>query len=82
MAKAPTAEEAVELNPEFTFDLSGDPYTEFLDEHLDVQDLVKKGSKPVCCSLVMYIGVVAYSDFGLGPHLGGRHYSTEKASRD
>ncbi|KAL1951956.1 hypothetical protein VTO73DRAFT_1105 [Trametes versicolor] len=46
MAKAPTAEEAVELNPEFTFDLSGDPYTEFLDEHLDVQDLVKKGSKP------------------------------------
>ncbi|EIW64684.1 DEAD-domain-containing protein [Trametes versicolor FP-101664 SS1] len=46
MAKAPTAEEAVELNPEFTFDLSGDPYSEFLDEHLDVQDLVKKGSKP------------------------------------
>lgn len=56
MAKAPTAEEAVELNPEFTFDLSGDPYSEFLDEHLDVQDLVKKGSKPVrrlrVCSLV------------------------------
>lgn len=50
MAKAPTAEEAVELNPEFTFDLSGDPYSEFLDEHLDVQDLVKKGSKPVCRS--------------------------------
>ncbi len=48
MAKAPSAEEAVELNPEFTFDLSGDPYAEFLDEHLDVQDLVKKGSKPVC----------------------------------
>ncbi|KAI0639386.1 DEAD-domain-containing protein [Trametes polyzona] len=46
MAKTQTAEEAVELNPDFTFDLSGDPYTDFLDDHLDVQDLVKKGSKP------------------------------------
>ncbi|KAI0335286.1 DEAD-domain-containing protein [Cubamyces sp. BRFM 1775] len=46
MSKAQTAEEAVELNPDFTFDLSGDPYTDFRDDHLDVQDLVKKGSKP------------------------------------
>ncbi|CDO71552.1 hypothetical protein BN946_scf184911.g22 [Trametes cinnabarina] len=46
MSKTPTAEEAVELNPDFTFDLSGDPYADFLDDHLDVQDLVKKGSKP------------------------------------
>ncbi|KAH9898412.1 DEAD-domain-containing protein [Cubamyces lactineus] len=46
MSKTQTAEEAVELNPDFTFDLSGDPYTDFRDEHLDVQDLVKKGSKP------------------------------------
>ncbi|KAI8995616.1 DEAD-domain-containing protein [Trametes punicea] len=46
MSKTHTAEEAVELNPEFTFDLSGDPYTEVLDGHLDVQDLVRKGSKP------------------------------------
>ncbi|KAH9849774.1 DEAD-domain-containing protein [Lenzites betulinus] len=46
MAKTQTAEEAVELNPDFTFDLSGDPYADFLDEHLDVEDLVKKGSKP------------------------------------
>ncbi|KAI0361642.1 DEAD-domain-containing protein [Trametes cingulata] len=46
MSKTQTAEEAVELNPDFTFDLSGDPYTDFLDDHIDVQDLVKKGSKP------------------------------------
>ncbi|KAI0778172.1 DEAD-domain-containing protein [Trametes elegans] len=46
MSKTQNAEEAVELNPDFTFDLSGDPYADFLDDHLDVQDLVKKGSKP------------------------------------
>ncbi|KAL7285300.1 hypothetical protein ACG7TL_000395 [Trametes sanguinea] len=46
MSKTQTAEEAVELNPDFTFDLSGDPYADFLDDHIDVQDLVKKGSKP------------------------------------
>ncbi|KAI9063051.1 DEAD-domain-containing protein [Trametes sanguinea] len=46
MSKTQTTEEAVELNPDFTFDLSGDPYADFLDDHLDVQDLVKKGSKP------------------------------------
>ena len=48
MSKAQTAEETIELNPEFSFDLSGDPYNDFLNDHLDVQDLVKKGSKPVC----------------------------------
>ncbi|KAI0669913.1 DEAD-domain-containing protein [Trametes maxima] len=46
MSKTQTVEEAVELNPDFTFDISGDPYADFLDNHLDVQDLVKKGSKP------------------------------------
>ena len=52
MSKTQTAEEAVELNPEFSFDLSGDPYNDFLNDHLDVQDLVKKGSKPVRWKLV------------------------------
>ncbi|KAH9944396.1 DEAD-domain-containing protein [Epithele typhae] len=46
MSKTQVTEEAVELNPEFTFDVTGDIYSAFLDEHLDVQDLVKKGSKP------------------------------------
>ncbi|EJF66683.1 DEAD-domain-containing protein [Dichomitus squalens LYAD-421 SS1] len=46
MSKTQTAEEVVELNPDFSFDLSGDPYNDFLNDHIDVQDLVKKGSKP------------------------------------
>ncbi|PIL31978.1 transporter [Ganoderma sinense ZZ0214-1] len=46
MSKTQTAEEAVELNPDFSFDLSGDPFNDFLNDHLDVQDLVKKGTKP------------------------------------
>ena len=47
MSKTQTVEEAVALNPDFSFDLSGDPYHDFLNDHLDVQDLVKQGSKPV-----------------------------------
>ncbi|OBZ78997.1 ATP-dependent RNA helicase DRS1 [Grifola frondosa] len=38
--------EDAELNPDFTFDASGDPYVDLLDDHLDVEDLVRKGSKP------------------------------------
>ncbi len=52
MSNPQAVEEVVELNPEFSFDLSGDPYHDFLDAHLDVQDLVKIGSKPVCIRLV------------------------------
>ncbi|KAI0312629.1 DEAD-domain-containing protein [Amylostereum chailletii] len=36
----------VQLDPEFTFDLSGDPYQDLADGIRDVDDLVKKGSKP------------------------------------
>lgn len=39
--------EDAQLDPDFVFDLTGDPYSDLLDGHLDVQDLVKKGSKPV-----------------------------------
>ena len=39
--------EDAQLNPEFTFDLSADPYTDFLDGTSNIQDLVKEGSKPV-----------------------------------
>ncbi|KAI0051695.1 DEAD-domain-containing protein [Auriscalpium vulgare] len=38
--------EDAQLDPTFTFDLSGDPYAELLDGGLDLVDLVKKGSKP------------------------------------
>ncbi|THH02879.1 hypothetical protein EW026_g13 [Hermanssonia centrifuga] len=37
-----------QLNPDFIFDLSGDPYTDLLDGGSDLHDYVKKGSKPVC----------------------------------
>ncbi|PSS37722.1 hypothetical protein PHLCEN_2v415 [Hermanssonia centrifuga] len=35
-----------QLNPDFIFDLSGDPYTDLLDGGSDLHDYVKKGSKP------------------------------------
>ena len=44
--------EDAQLDPNFVFDLSGDPYNDFLNDHLDVQDLVKKGSKPVRLKVV------------------------------
>lgn len=39
--------EEAQLDPDFVFDLTGDPYSDLLEGHLDVHDLVKKGSKPV-----------------------------------
>jgi len=40
------APEEAQLNPEFSFDLAGDPYADFLVDS-QVQDLVKQGTKPV-----------------------------------
>lgn len=36
-----------QLNPDFVFDLTGDPYDELLGTSIEVDDLVKTGSKPV-----------------------------------
>ncbi|KAI0695597.1 DEAD-domain-containing protein [Cytidiella melzeri] len=48
--KAAKAKESViedaQLNPDFVFDLSGDPYTDLLGNSSEPQDYVKKGSKP------------------------------------
>lgn len=44
------AEEA-QLNPDFVFDLSGDPYSDLLGSSSSLQDYVKKGSKAVRHSL-------------------------------
>ncbi|KAJ3554550.1 hypothetical protein NM688_g3049 [Phlebia brevispora] len=35
-----------QLNPDFTFDLQGDPYAEFLDGTTGAEDVVETGSKP------------------------------------
>lgn len=35
------------LDPAFTFDMSGDPYTDILHGGADFADVVKSGSKPV-----------------------------------
>ncbi|KAI0068359.1 DEAD-domain-containing protein [Artomyces pyxidatus] len=39
-------DEEAQLDPAFTFDLSGDPYQDLLDGASELVDLVKKGSKP------------------------------------
>lgn len=39
--------EDTQLNPDFVFDLSGDPYADLLGDAGDVQDFVKKGTKAV-----------------------------------
>ncbi|KAG5635096.1 nucleolar DEAD-box protein required for synthesis of 60S ribosomal subunit [Sphagnurus paluster] len=34
------------LNPEFVFDVSGDPYLDFIGKNTEMADFVKKGTKP------------------------------------
>lgn len=48
-SKKSTAKEADEpqLDPEFTFDMSGDPYTDLLHGGANFVDVVISGSKPV-----------------------------------
>jgi ATP-dependent RNA helicase DDX27 len=45
-SSAKEADEAL-LDPAFTFDMSGDPYTDILHGGADFVDVVKSGSKPV-----------------------------------
>lgn len=51
------------LDPAFTFDMSGDPYTDLIHGEADFADLVKSGSRPVrsfgvsSCSLnIVWLG--------------------------
>lgn len=39
------------LNPDFVFDVSGDPYTDIVGDHANLVDFVKKGTKPVRLTL-------------------------------
>ncbi|KAI0814942.1 P-loop containing nucleoside triphosphate hydrolase protein [Irpex lacteus] len=45
-AKTKEAAEDAQLNPDFVFDLSGDPYADLLGDTTEPQDYVKKGSRP------------------------------------
>ena len=61
-SSAKKADEAL-LDPAFTFDMSGDPYTDLIHGGADFADLVKSGSRPVrtfgasSCSLnIVWIG--------------------------
>lgn len=49
--KQKAVDDDAQLNPNFTFDISGDPYGDLLDGPDAVKDLVKSGSKPVSSSL-------------------------------
>jgi ATP-dependent RNA helicase DDX27 len=40
-------DEDVKLDPDFVFDVSGDPYVDFSTKGIGVQDLVMTGTKPV-----------------------------------
>ena len=45
------------LDPDFVFDLAGDPYSEIINKPLKIEDIVKTGSKPVrsyFCRLANY----------------------------
>lgn len=48
------AEEAL-LDPDFTFDATGDLYDDILDGRSSLQDLVKQGTRPVCLILLSLI---------------------------
>lgn len=45
--KQKVVDDDAQLNPNFTFDVSGDPYSDLLDGPDTVKDLVKSGTKPV-----------------------------------
>ena len=54
-SSAKEADEAL-LDPAFTFDMSGDPYTDLIQGGADFADLVKSGSRPVrsFCAFVLF----------------------------
>lgn len=70
-SKAKDIAEEAQLNPDFIFDLSGDPYDEFLGES-NVQDYVKKGSKSASsCTSSVYKNI---ANVAPGTHLRRRYH--------
>lgn len=56
-SKKQQVDDAAHLNPDFQFDVAGDPYTDFLEFSVQ-QDIVKKISKPVSTTSLMYAVVI------------------------
>jgi ATP-dependent RNA helicase DDX27 len=61
-----------QLNPDFVFDLSGDPYGDLLGDTSGPQDYVTKGSKPVSFVFVNY-SLCSYKRRAEGTDLGRRY---------
>jgi ATP-dependent RNA helicase DDX27 len=61
-----------QLNPDFVFDLSGDPYSDLLGDASGPQDHVTKGSKPVGSVFVNY-SLYSYKRRAEGTDLGRRY---------
>jgi hypothetical protein len=50
--------EAVQLDLDFVFDPSGDPYSDALEARTELKDYIKKGSRPVCTLLFVCLNVM------------------------
>lgn len=50
--------EAVQLDLDFVFDPSGDPYSDALETRIDLEDFIKKGSRPVRTLLFVCLNVM------------------------
>jgi hypothetical protein len=70
-------DEGVALNPDFTFDLTGDIYQDALNENSALQDEVKTGSKPVRRAYV-YFQRSCHTYEISETHLGGRYHCATK----
>jgi len=46
-SKKQQVDDAAHLDPDFQFDIAGDPYTDYLEFGRQQEDIVKKVSKPV-----------------------------------
>lgn len=65
------SDEQAALNPDFTFDITGDPYADVLAEHATLNDIVKTGSKPVTIFFIVWFSLLTLF---VDATLSRRHY--------
>ena len=70
------------LDPDFVFDLAGDPYSEIINKSLGIEDFVKTGSKPVrpsfFGSLVEIIIIISKDPISVDEIIARRRLSTKR----